>query len=134
MNIENEKTEIEVSENLFKKFKRIYKGKLEANGFMGYVSYYDWELCKTGSSKKRLEKCLVCRVMTEYSNIYYIRNDIYEKYKDELFADDASDLTDSNHSNQNPPLTEQEEKEIGKIILGENRDSCFDDIFKKAFN
>lgn len=74
-------SEVQVTKEQFKKFLDIYPNQLEENMFMGYISLYDRKIYKSKNSKSFLENNIVCRILIEYEEKFYIMKDIYEKYK-----------------------------------------------------
>ncbi len=78
--------EKQVSKEQFERFRKIYKGNLQSDCFMGYVSYYDDKLSPYKDSEEFLDKCLVCRIYCDFGAVdYFIMNDILEEYKNLIF-------------------------------------------------
>ena len=78
-------SEVEVTKEQFYKFINIYPNKLETNGFMGYLSFYDKKIYNSKDSESFLENNIICRIYTDYgAENYYIMRDVYEKYKEQI--------------------------------------------------
>lgn len=75
--------ETRVSKIVFEKLLQNYKGNLTPNNFMGWCSFYDWNLGEKGK-EKTTDNCLVGRIDYNFSETYYIMNDILSLYKDKL--------------------------------------------------
>lgn len=81
---------IRVTKKQFNKFIRIFRSKIEGNGFMGWLDFYDWSLnnnlkiTKRTSHKKmeeNLDKCMVARKYYETPKPeYWLRLDYIRDY------------------------------------------------------